>query len=228
MRILFIGCSWTDHRTDEHGGQGPYIEFAKSFSGRVDVVAHGGTSIDMHYDLLQQLNIDVYDFIFFQITAAYRGYWRKKKFKKLTSNDFVSADNKIYDVRTYLENNYEWYTPSSSTDIDTFSRKKVKKIKKLLKSDLKDFEGDRKWLNGVYEIKDYLENSNVPFLMYHHVLDHLHTDSVIQEAKKIDSVEAWLGDLFQGFCVDNGNHFDTRGNKVVANTLYSLYKDITS
>lgn len=225
MRILFIGCSWTDFRVDNHESYGPYKEFAKYYSGRIDVISHGGTSIDMHYDLLKEINLDIYDFIIFQITAAQRGFYRKENFKKLEESDFVTEDNKIYEIRNYLENNYEWYNPGWYQRLSKENWRKVK-LKILRHPDCVEFE--KEWLEYVNKVQQYLEENKKKYIMYHHVLDHLEDKDIIKEARKFEVVQDWLGDNFKLFCLDKGHHLNQKGNKQVATKLYSLFEQLTS
>lgn len=225
MRILFIGCSWTDHRIDEYPPMGPYQEFSKFFSGRIDVIAHGGTSIDMHFDLLQQLDLSLYDFVIFQVTAAHRGYFRKNNFRLLEEDDFNSAEGKIYEVRSYLEKNYEWYNPGW---YGRLSKENWKQMKRKILGQPNPGEFEKEWLSCIYKVQKYLEDNSKKYIMYHHVLDHIHDSDVIEKAEKIESVKNWLGDSFKLLSLDRGHHLNQKGNKIVAAKLYSLYKEITS
>lgn len=225
MRLLFIGCSWTDHRTDEYGINGPYKEFAKLFKGRIDVIAHGGTSIDMHYHLLQQLDLSIYDFIIFQITAAQRGYFRKPNFKVLSKKHFQSLDNKVYEIRTYIEDNYEWYNPGW---YGRLSKENYKHMKRKILEQPNPVEFEKEWMLYIYKVQKYLEDNNKNYIMYHHILDHIEEPAIIEKAKRFEVAEDWLGNNFKTLSLDKGHHLNNKGNKIVAHKLYSLYKKLTS
>ena len=92
MRILFIGCSWSQIVPRILGKHScPAAEFSKLLDTqhRIDISATGGSCVELHLEWLKQaLAIAEYDFIFFQITASSRNYLRKEEWSEFTNNDW--------------------------------------------------------------------------------------------------------------------------------------------
>jgi hypothetical protein len=229
MRILFIGCSWSQIVPRAQGEHScPAAEFSKLLDTphRIDISATGGSCIELHLEWLKQaLAIAEYDFIFFQITASSRNYLRKEEWSEFTNNDWkYDKPHNLYHQKDYAMDNYVWNTTSGWVNGN-------KHLKRFSKTDYL-FRNDHvyRWEATVNQVERYLTFKKIPFIMYHHTLNHLvpYDDFLIKESDNYFCIEKFLGKKFKKYCIDKGSHFNAEGNRVVATQLYSLYKDITS
>lgn len=233
MKLLHIGCSWSQISNWNYEYSSPIIELQQSLKTlhNIDVTTYsanrGGTSLDMHLDLLlQTLNLDIkYNGIIFQVTAGNRGYIQTNKQLRLSIDDFEEFnnlhDNSNYILQRWLGENYCWFSPGAiGPDENTTLHNLAKKYRKI-KSTASTLDLQLDYLGNILTAKKIMQATNIPYIIYAHTLDsqwwskphirdlvHQELDFVVKE--QVDSKK---------YIIDNGDHFNYEGNKEVAEKL---------
>ena len=206
MRILHIGCSWSEITTYFGDNSSVPQEVSKLITvpHRLDVCTYGGTSINMHFELLKELTSKTQDdFVFIQITAAYRDYVRKTSWKPMKDVNWIKyKDTCVYENRSYIEENYEWYNPANFHRCDKDTKKFALNYFKY------KLDQEYIWAATIKQVEKYLNFNQIPFIMYHHILDHLVNKDpfILSEANDYMCINTILGEKFNNYCVDKQLH----------------------
>lgn len=233
MNILHLGCSWSQISNWNYEYSSPIIELQHSLKTlhNTDVNTYsanrGGTSLDMHIDLLlQTLDLDInYDGIIFQVTAGNRGYIRLDKNLKLSIEDFEKFGNlhndSNYILQRWLGENYCWFSPGAIGPVENSKLHSLAERYRKVKSIASVLDLQLDYLGNILTAKKIMEDSGIPFIIYAHTLNSQWWENPkVKELvyKELDFVV--LDDTqFEKHIIDNGHHFNYEGNKEVAEKL---------
>lgn len=228
MNIFHFGCSFTAYKlkNDDAVIVPTHVkQFLKThgINANYYMLAAGASSIGQQYDLLLNLlknNNYQIDYVNFQITFPGRDFTKVKE-PILDKTTEQLGDGYIRFDREQLES-YRWYNGTNCYPAKYQDRSFSNFVKQIIKYGVDDYQ---KWLGYILLTKRILEANEIKHTFYSHCHDRqkgLYLPSSIEDLADdyLDfDVSKILGDTFDSYIADQGLHFGTDGNRLVAEIL---------
>jgi hypothetical protein len=219
--LIHLGCSWSRAGAQGNGDLGVPECLSTHLPNTTYYTSSVGGGDQYSQIEILKLMIEKVDLVIFQMTSTYRWSVRIGHNTDISWESFFNKN--VLKCEEWLRQNFVYWNPNYEACIDHFfyGEEKWKKLAEQIY--LHDFHAEQMFFNSVAGIRKICEIYNKPLILYGHRKDAFSGEFLknnLEEILDFITFEEFGGeDEAMKYVIDNGHHFGTRGNKIVAEQL---------